>query len=190
MRRPQMSTGAWIFTGLVTAAIVAPTAVYAAASSTVAIGNTSGTTTATVTPQHQLLTTTIAPRDVIRTSGAVGGTVCQPVYIPPAGKAVVLTSVTFDVGTGTAGAAAYGYLLDASCGTIYDYVDTREASETQARTYPIGLPMPSVGLFGGSGDVVIRAYITGYLIPAGQLPATAPAAKLPASMARPNPSPN
>jgi hypothetical protein len=181
-----MSTGAWIFTGLVTAAVVAPTAVYAAASSTVAIGNPNNTTTATVTTQHQLLTTTIAPRDVIRTSGAVAGTTCEALYTPPAGKAIVLTSVTFDVGTGTAGAPGYGYLLDAPCGTIYDYVDTREASETQSRTYPIGLPMPSVGLFGGSGQVVLRAYITGYLIPAAQLPATAPAAKLPARLVHPN----
>jgi hypothetical protein len=174
MRRPHMSTGAWIFASVVAASVIAPTVVYAAATSTVAIGTTANSSTANVTTQHQLLTATVAPRDVVRFDGAVAGTVCQPLYTPPAGKAVVLTSVTFDVATGTAGVAAYGYLLDASCGTIYDYVDSRQASETQSRTYPIGLPMPSVGIFGGSGQVVIRAYITGYLIPASQLPAAAP----------------
>ncbi len=169
-----MSTGAWIFTSVVAASVIAPTAVYAAVTSTVAIGNAAGNTTVAVTAQRQLLTATVAPGAVLRISGAVAGTQCAPLYTPPAGKAVVVTSVTFDVGTGTAGSPAYGYLLDAGCGTIYDYVDTREASETQSRTYPIGLPMPSVGLFGGSGQVVLRAYLTGYLIPASQLPAAAP----------------
>ncbi|MDT4942449.1 MAG: hypothetical protein QOJ34_2538 [Pseudonocardiales bacterium] len=179
MRDLHMSTGAWIFTGLVTAAIVAPTAVYAAASSTVAIGNTGNGFTATVTNNHQLLTTTVAPNNVVRAYGASLNN-CSAVYTPPAGKAIVVTSVTYDMFTSTApGSRNFAYLTNGACTIPYDAVDTDLAHETETRTFPIGLPMASVGIFGQTPTGIAGAYITGYLIPATQLPAAAPATKLP-----------
>jgi hypothetical protein len=60
-----MSTGAWIFTGLISAAVIAPATVYAAAITKVALSSSNGTNLATVTAQHQLLTAAIPPSQVI-----------------------------------------------------------------------------------------------------------------------------
>ncbi len=171
MRPPRMSTGAWIFTTAVTVAVSAPTAVYAAASSVVAIGDTTSTRTASVTTQHQLLTTPIAPRQVIHGSGGYAYNSCLSVYTPPAGKAVVVTSVTYDIGSGTAGTDAFGYLTDATCSSNYDVAETTQGFETQQHAFPTGLPMPSLGVYSFNGYIAV--WFTGYLIPASQLPATA-----------------
>ncbi len=170
MRRPRMSTGAWIFTTAVTVAVIAPTAVYAAASSVVAIGDTTSTRTVAVTTQNQLLTTPIAPRQVIHGYFSSGGG-CAAVYWPPAGKAVVVTSVTYDLGSGTAGTDVYGYLTSAGCTGLYDIADTTQAFETQQHAFSTGLPMPSIGVKSYSGYCAV--WFTGYLIPASQLPTTA-----------------
>jgi hypothetical protein len=175
MRGLHMSTGAWIFTGLVTAAVVAPTAVYAAATSTVAIGNANGAATATVTGNHQLLTTTVAPKDVVHAVGSASNS-CAAVYVPPAGKAIVLTSVTYDMFNNTAGNQNFAVLTGlagAACTGPYDVVDTDLVNESETRIFPIGLPMPSVGIQASGGTV--QVYLTGYLIPASQLPAAPPA---------------
>ncbi|MGB9376851.1 MAG: hypothetical protein WCB04_04975, partial [Mycobacteriales bacterium] len=182
MRRPHMSAGAWIFTGLVSAAIIAPTAVYAAAASTVAIGNTGNSVTATVTPNHQLLTTTTAPKDVVEARGS-SGTGCGTLYVPPAGKAIVVTSVTYDLYGHTAGTETFSFLYDVGCNTPYDIADTTEAAKTETHTFPIGLPMPSVAVSANGGAAI--AFFTGYLIPVSQLPAAGPAMKLPARSPHP-----
>ncbi len=171
MRRPRMSTGAWIFTTAVTVAVIAPTAVYAAATSMVAIGDTTSTRTVSVTTQHQLLTTPIAPRQVVHFGGGAV-TSCTTVYTPPAGKAVVVTSLTYEIGSGTAGDNAYGYLTDPGCTNNYDVIDTNEAYETQQRTFPTGLPLSGVAIYRITSSYFV-IYGTGYLIPASQLPATA-----------------
>src|SRR6059058_4707459 len=103
MRRPRMSTGAWIFASVIAAAVIAPTAVYAAATSTVAIGNTANSNTATVTTQHQLLSTIVGPKQVVHFEGGTGTSGCFPVYTPPAGKAIVVTSVAYDLGSAVTG---------------------------------------------------------------------------------------
>jgi hypothetical protein len=168
-----MSTGAWIFTGLVSAAVIAPTAVYAAVNSTVAIGTKTSSVTANVTQNRQLLTATVAPKDVIHinlytptTNGCSGG------YTPPAGKAIVIMEVTYALGSGTAGLSRSAALETINCTNGYDWVETVQARETQSHVFPIGLPLPSVGLYNGGGGTVY-ADMTGYLIPATQLPAAA-----------------
>src|SRR4051812_20100846 len=97
MRRPRMSTGAWIFAGLICAAVVAPASVYAAAVAKTAIVGSSGTTTVTVTQQHQLLAALTAPSRVVRavTTTASANTMCQTVYTPPPGKAIVVTAAIY-----------------------------------------------------------------------------------------------
>lgn len=167
MRRPRLSTGAWIFTGLICASLIAPVGVYAASLTKVALASPSGTT-AGITTQHQLLTTTIPSSRVIRISGgSVGG--CKTIYTPPQGKAIVVTSVTYTYGSGTNGVEHFGGLGPASCSTIYDQIDTVQAYDTVQHTWPTGLPMPSVGLT-NSGAGLINVFIVGYLIDAGALP--------------------
>lgn len=171
MRLPQfhMSNGAWIFASAVAMAVIAP-AVYAAANSIVAIGNQSGTTTAFVTPTRQLQTVTTAPTNIVqRFSGANAGQ-CAPVYTPPSGKAIVVTQITYKLGTGTQGAESYGLLTDAGCNNVYDLADTIDAHETQSHSFPTGRPMPSIALDNYVGSGAIQITVTGYLIPASQLP--------------------
>lgn len=173
MRLPHLSTGAWIFASVIAAGILTPTAVYAAASSTVAVGNTGNGVTAFVTSDHQLLTTPISPKDVIhRFVGATGGVHCTPVYTPPAGKAVVVTSISYDLGSGTAGTEEWAELTDSGCGAIYDIGDTTQGYDTQQHVFAAGVPMQSVGVYVGS-NATAYATIDGYLVPASQLPAAA-----------------
>jgi hypothetical protein len=168
-----MSTGAWIFTSVVTAAVIAPTAVYAAATSTVAIGNTGNSATATVTTQHQLLTAVVAPRDVVHGSGYAGPGQTVAVYTPPAGKAVVVTSVTYDLYSGMAGTDTYGYLTPATNFDVYDIAETAQAYDSRQATFPAGLPMPSIGIVNPTTSGSVYISFTGYLIPVSQLPAGA-----------------
>lgn len=184
MRRPHLSTGAWIFASVIAAAIVAPTAVYAAASSTVAIGNAHGTLTATVTANHQLLTTTVLTKDIVHTHGSTDDGVCTTVYTPPAGDAIVVTSVTYHMYSNTTGGFNAAWLTTAAgCGSLYDVADTDQKDETESRTFPTGLPMPSVGILCAGAHAEL--WITGYLIPASGLPATPAATKLPAKLTHP-----
>jgi hypothetical protein len=181
MRRLHLSTGAWIFASVVAAAaIIAPTA-YAAVSSTVAIGNTGNSLTATVTASHQLLTTTTMPKNVVYSNGYATNNNCDGIYHPPPGKAVVVTSVTYDLYSAAVSGGEHGaFLMTAECTGYYDAADTSQADETETRIFPVGLPLPSVGVYAIGGAAQI--YFTGYLVPASQLPAAAPATKLPARL--------
>jgi hypothetical protein len=167
-----MSTGAWIFASAVAVAIIGSGA-YAVSNSIVAIGNPGNTTTAVVTPTHQLQTVMIAPANMVHAVVAASPGVCHVVYAPPAGKAIVVTQITYDLGTGTSGESRAA-LTDAACDTAYDYVDTSQAYETQTRTFPTGLPMPGVGLSVFVGTTPVTVAVTGYLIPASQLPQEVP----------------
>lgn len=170
MRRPGMSTGAWIFTGLICAAVIAPAGVYAA--STTKVKLVGPKVAASVTDQHQLLTTTIAPSHVVRAVTVSIASGCKAVYTPPKHKAIVVTSVIYNFGSGTAGVEHFGGLTTASCNTIYDQIDGVQAYDTLQHTFPSGLPMPSVGITNsGAGDITVFVY--GYLIDATALPAQA-----------------
>jgi hypothetical protein len=173
MRRPNLSTGTWLFCSVVAAASITPAGVFAAVNSHVAIGNVSNATTATVDPEHQLLTTTVSPRSVVRFGGGSSTASCVTFYRPPAGMALVITSVTFDIGTGTAGTEALVYLAGPSCAHSYDVADTTQAYESQQHVYPAGLPVDQVRVLRDSGHVSISG--EGYLIPADELPPNVPA---------------
>ncbi|MBV9871760.1 MAG: hypothetical protein JO214_14160 [Frankiaceae bacterium] len=173
MRRPHMSTGAWIFASVVAAAIIAPAGVYAAASQTVAIGNAANSATATVNSIGQLQTNPTGPKNIVHFSGTVFSGACGPLYQPPAGKGIVLTEVSVDIGTGAPGAESYGGLTDASCQGPYDIFDTIGGYEIQSRTYPVGLPMAGVGYNNLVGNGYVFVTGVGYLIPAAQVPAAA-----------------
>jgi hypothetical protein len=171
MRRPKMSTGAWIFTGLICAAVIAPASVYAAAVTKFALSNSSGSNVATITSQHQLLTTTIGPSHVVHAEGGAPGP-CKAIYTPPAGKAIVLTSVVYTYGSGAQGSEDFGGLFAGpGCGDIVDQIDQIDKFGSIEHTFPIGLPMGAV--YGDSSGGQINFFLTGYLIDASSLPASA-----------------
>jgi hypothetical protein len=178
MRLPQFHvfTGTWIFAGAVASAIAVPMTA-GAANSTVAIGNPSGNRSAYVAPTRQLQTTIIAPNDVVHAGARVDpGSGCIVLYAPPAGKAIVVNQVTYDLNSGAEGTESYAAIEDAStCGDFpTDFGDTVHAYEAQSHTFPTGVPMPGVyASAGGTGYVIIM--LTGYLIPATELPPEAPA---------------
>jgi len=168
-----MSTGAWIFTGLVCAAVIAPTTVYAASIARFALVSPSGKYAAGITAQRQLLTTPIGPAQVIRISGgSFSG--CKTIYTPPALKAIVVSSVVYTFGSGTAGTEHFGGLGPAGCTPIYDQIDGVDKFATIQHTYPTGLPMKSIAL-SNSGAGLINVFVVGYLIDATWLPPAAPA---------------
>ena len=173
MRRPHLSTGGWIFASVVTVSLIgAPAAVYAASTSTVSIGNPTGTTTANVDPERQLLTNAATPSTVVHGSVLDETSACVALYSPPAGKAVVVTSITYAIGDGGGSQGPLVELSDESCTAApYDVAATVSGKDTFQHLFPAGLPMPSLGIDGGDDTTVT---FTGYLIPAGQLP-TAPA---------------
>jgi hypothetical protein len=173
-----MSTGAWIFvTAALVLAVAAPVS-YAAATSTVAIGNTTNGSTAFVDSERQLVTVNgVQPFQVVHQLNLVSAG-CQSIYTPPAGKALMITSVNYDIGSGASGTESYLAITDASCGTYYDIADTTQAYDVQRANFSPGLPVPSVGVYGfGNGSDLVD--ITGYLIPAGQLPPNPPALHVP-----------
>jgi hypothetical protein len=172
MRLPQfhMSNGAWIFASAVAMAIIAP--VVYAATSVVVIGNANGAATALVTRTHQLQTVTTAPTNVVNAVG-VTGPGCETVYTPPSGKAIMVTQVTYDLGTGNAGTEAYGVLTDASS-AVRDFADTEQGFESESRTFPTGLAMSGVGICSNIGNSEVIVAVSGYLIPATQLPPEPP----------------
>jgi hypothetical protein len=161
-----MSTGAWIFTGLICAAVIAPTSVYAASITKVLLVGPGGTNVASVTAQHQLLTAPIPPSQVVR-AVKVAHSGCTTVYTPPAGKAIVVTSVVYTFGSGTPGVENFGGLFNASCGTIYDQIDGVQAFDTIQHTWPTGLPLSGVSMTNSGGDITVFVY--GYLISASSL---------------------
>jgi hypothetical protein len=171
MRRPQLSTGAWLFCGIVAAALIAPAGVYAAVNSRVAIGNVNNPSTAFVTGQRQLLSTMVAPRNIVRFERDVSGQGCSTLYTPPSGKALLLTNVTFFTGTGSAGGEKFTILTNKGCSHDYDAFETAAAWETQQHTYPAGLPVDSLSV---NHSNYTALYVTGYLIPASALPPNVP----------------
>lgn len=183
MRRPfnspHMSAG--FFATAVAAAAIIPVSVRAAGPATVTVGNPSGSTTAYVTPMRQLQTTIIAPINVVSATGLVesGGT-CETVYTPPPGKGIVVTQITYDLGSGAQGTESNVELVP-GCNSPEDYADTVQAHEEKSHTFPTGLPMPDVTL-ANFGPTPIYITLSGYLIPATQLPPQVP--QNPATMKR------
>lgn len=174
MKRPRMSTGAWIFAGLVSAAVIAPATVYAATTSRVAIGTTNNSNTANVTSQHQLLTTIVAPQQVIHIDASSNSGTCQTVYTPPAGKGIDVTSVTYDLGVGGSGGdQSNAALTNAACTFAYDFARTSQTWDSTYHSFPLGLPMPKLVLDSNAAGVTV----TGYLIPANQVGSVTPASR-------------
>lgn len=169
MRRPRMSTGAWIFAGLVSAAVIAPATVYAATITKVALVGSDGTT-AGVTPQHQLLTVPIGPSKVVHAVKVVHSG-CTVVYSPPAGKAIVVTSVVYNFGSGTQGTEVFGGMFGPGCTAAnqVDQIDQIDKFGSVEHTFPTGVPLANVSFTSSGSDLAV--FVVGYLIDATSLPA-------------------
>jgi hypothetical protein len=167
-----MSTGAWICTGLICAAVIAPASVFAAAAAKTQLIGSTTSHVGSITSQGQLLTAQTAPSHLIRAvTGTATNTPCKTVYTPPAGKAIVVTQVIYSFGSGAAGSENFGGLFELGCGNIFDQVDTVEAFTTTERTFPVGLPMNGVAINSNGGSITVFLY--GYLIDATSLPSAA-----------------
>jgi hypothetical protein len=92
----------------------------AAVNSKVAIGNVANSATAIVTPQNQLLTTTIDPSHMFSFVGNTAGPNCHTLYTPPADKPLMLTNVTFYLSHVGGGSYAEVILQDRTCGKDYE----------------------------------------------------------------------
>ena len=171
MSRPRLSLGAWIFaTAALVLAVAAPVS-YAAVTSTVAIGDTTNAQIANVVDQHLLTSPTGTQNQVAGANAVSPG--CNTVYSPPAGRAIVITSVTYDVGSGTAGTEAFtGLVSTCPAGNFYDYGDTTQAYDTFQHTFPVGLPLTNLAVYASSASSNDTFSFTGYLIPTNQLPPT------------------
>jgi hypothetical protein len=167
MLRPHLSTGAWLFCAIVVAALIAPAGVYAAVNSRVAIGNTGNGVTAEVTNERQLLTTAVASNDVVRIAVFAIFKGCRVLYIPPAGKSLVLLSATIEI-RNSAPSNDTMYISSGSCGAVWDIFASTLALDTQQHVYPAGLPINNLAIYNNATSVDVAA--TGYLIPVGQLP--------------------
>ena len=75
-------------------------------------------------------------------------------YTPPAHKAIVVTSVVYTFGSGTNGVEHFGGLGPASCSSIYDQIDGVQAFDTIEHTFPLGLPLPSVGITNSGAGLI------------------------------------
>jgi hypothetical protein len=164
-----MSTGAWIFAGLVSAAVIAPATVYAATITKVALVGSDGTT-AGVTPQHQLLTVPIGPSKVVHAVKVVHSG-CTVVYSPPAGKAIVVTSVVYNFGSGTQGTEVFGGMFGPGCTAAnqVDQIDQIDKFGSVEHTFPTGVPLANVSFTSSGSDLAV--FVVGYLIDATSLPA-------------------
>lgn len=171
MRLPRMSTGGWICTGLIGAAVLAPVSVQAVAPSMVALVQPgTGSPVSRITAQRQLMTTQVSPEMVVRAVTSTGtNQPCKNFYTPPAGKALMVTSVIYDWGSGTNGVENFGGLLDLNCAHLYDEIDGVQAYDTISRSFPSGVPMNGLAVDSVGGAITVIVY--GYLIAASQLPA-------------------
>ena len=161
-----------LFAAAAAAAVIAPLPAFAVSGSTVSIGNTNNAATATVTSTHQLETTLTAPNNVVVAGNSINANTCGAVYTPPAGKAIMVTEITYVIGAGTTG-ANIAELAPAGCGTVYDLMAIESGVETQSHTFPTGLPMPNVYV-ANTCNCAVETTISGYLIPATALPPSPP----------------
>jgi hypothetical protein len=128
-----------------------------------------GTPVSRITAQRQLMTTQVSPEMVVRAVHVtLSNSGCQTVYTPPAGKALMVTSVVYDYGSGTNGVENFGGLFDLGCGNIFDQIDGVQAYSTISRDFPAGIPMDGVAMTSSGGSITVFVY--GYLIASSQLP--------------------
>jgi hypothetical protein len=127
------------------------------------------------TAAGQLTTAPASPADAVAVIATQG---CAHGYVPPKGKALIITSIAFHTFANTAGNP---HLLEFLTGTAaspcLNIVASALATETAVTEYQVfspGIPIPAGDSFGvmGSNDGG-TANVYGYLVPAAAVPASA-----------------
>ncbi len=79
--------------------------------------------------------------------------------MPPAGKAIVVTAVTYNMNSASAGTDLYAYLMtDTTCNNFSDAVETTQAYATEQHTFPTGLPLASISGYRSSSGFVFMIF--------------------------------
>lgn len=133
----------------------------------------------TTTPAGQVKVALASPADTVVVTTTALSCGAGGVYKIPAGKALIITSVNFDLDAVSPSAEGTGLILTAgpsahpcksTVATAFAPVGTDFASVDQ--TYPSGIPVPAgdaLGLTPGANDAGL-ATIYGYLVPAAAVP--------------------
>jgi hypothetical protein len=113
-----------------------------------------------------------APASLFRVFGVPTAS-CSPFYTVPAGKALILTSMTVFSHSASAGSNTELDLFASGCSDFLGATVSDRAHETITQSFGTGIALPtgtSLAFLGINQNG--SAYVYGYLVPASQVPAT------------------
>ena len=156
---------------LVGATLVSGVAV-AAAPPLTTIADSTGTNKAGVNGAGQLLAVQSNPRNLVEVLGAGGNSTCESIYTVPAGKALIITSVTFYLQPSSVDAAEIDLRDNCSPRVIAAGISAERAVQTQ--TLGAGVAIPTGHTVGAASfnGVVGALMFYGYLVPSQLVPAS------------------
>jgi hypothetical protein len=176
-RIKNISRAGWLIAGAVAALVLVPTVAVATASVVTLQGSPSGKKT-NVTGAGQMLTATASPASFFQNaSSAFGSTTREPVATPPAGLALVVTTIHVDVyydpSPGSGQEIEFNVETGTSCtgsqvGSYWESLNPPSVQEIDIPLEP-GLGIPSGDSLCGItvGSVDTEASVSGYTVPPG-----------------------
>jgi hypothetical protein len=185
--RRRFPAAAWVAVGLLAAALIAPASAVAASSLVGIVGGNGARAEVTAADQLQTAETSPANFVALYASSDVNKA-CDLFYKVPKGKGLIIQTVTFNAITVTSpGFDTYAALYpSSSCSTNY-FLDSNPSG-----TGEVSVPLtPGMALTSGTPialleeDVYIEVYITGYLVPASDVPSNRLASAQPGAAGRP-----
>jgi hypothetical protein len=170
-RRRRIPSAAWVAVGLLAAGIIAPTSALAASNLVGIVGGNG--VRAGVTRAGQLQTTQTSPGNFVTLFASPSSGACDFFYKVPSGDGLIIESVTFNSITVTSpGLDTFAALYpNATCKG--SYVLDNNPGGTGETSVPLtpGLALKSGTALSMVQDRdVVEVYITGYLVPAGDVP--------------------
>jgi hypothetical protein len=176
VRRPHLSTGAWIAGGLVAAAMLVPGIAYATSTVTQIVGK-NGTTVAQVTPASQLQVTEVAPGSFFSkfaSSDNAGSFDCDTLTTAPANQGVIVREIRATTFQGDskdyvifiAGADCVGSRIGEVNGGDAD--SNIDLSIDPGFSIPAGTPITYI-VHDFSGNLQADLQVDGYLVPKGNV---------------------
>jgi hypothetical protein len=180
MRRPHLSTGAWIAGGLLGAALLVPGISYAAATMTKIVG-TNGTTVAQVTRANQLQATETAPANFYsQTADSYNETLgsCDTLTTTPANKGLIIQDVRATTYQGVSKDTLY-FFAGANCtGPSLAVLNAGDADSNIDQQITPGFAIPAATsisylVYDGDGNMQIGFTLDGYYVPKADAPVIA-----------------
>ncbi len=178
-RIKNMSRAGWIVTGVVAALVLVPTAAVAVTNAVIIKGSPSGIK-ANVSAAGQLLTATANPSSFFQSQDVFLGSAYSPVATPPAGLALVVTTIHVDVyadpSPGSNQVVAFDVQLGTTCsqgtqvGSYSQIINPGSLEEVDVPLEP-GLGIPAGDALCGlvSGSVGAEASVSGYTVPSSSV---------------------